>query len=200
MRIGVDFDNTLICYDGLFHGLALERGLIPADLPRDKTIIRNYIRAQGCEQDWILLQGLAYGAGIAGGTPFPGASEFFELARAQGHELFILSHKTQYPHKGEQVDLRQAALRWLLDKGFVDSPDALGSCLFFFPEREGKIEAVGNYRCDYFIDDLPDFLAMPGFPPGTSRCLFDPGNNHPEYAIGPRFTSWKIARHHALDG
>ena len=32
MRIGVDFDNTLVCYDGVFHRAALERGLIPSDL------------------------------------------------------------------------------------------------------------------------------------------------------------------------
>ena len=29
MLIGVDFDNTIVCYDKLFHQLALERSLIP---------------------------------------------------------------------------------------------------------------------------------------------------------------------------
>lgn len=28
MRIGVDLDNTIICYDALFHALALELSLI----------------------------------------------------------------------------------------------------------------------------------------------------------------------------
>ena len=199
MRIGVDFDNTLICYDGLFHSLALERGLIPAGLPRDKTVIRDHIRARGGEQDWILLQGLAYGTGIGGGTPFPGVTEFFETARRQGHELFIISHKTQYPHKGERVDLRQAALGWLLDHQFLERPEELGEHLFFAAEREDKIQAINECGCDYFIDDLPDFLGMQGFAEQATLCLFDPGDNHLEFSLGPRFTSWDAARRQVLN-
>ena len=199
MRIGVDFDNTLICYDGLFHSLALGRGLIPASLPENKTVIRDHIRARGGEQDWILLQGLAYGVGIGGGAPFPGVCEFFEAAQNQGHELFIISHKTQYPHKGELVDLHQAALGWLLDKGLLHTAEALGKDLFFSSDREGKIQAINNCGCEVFIDDLPDFLAMPSFPPGTAACLFDPGDNHAGYSLGPRFTSWDAARHHIVN-
>src|SRR6185437_11131914 len=40
MRIGIDFDNTIACYDGVFHAAALERGLIPKDLARDKNSVR----------------------------------------------------------------------------------------------------------------------------------------------------------------
>jgi len=29
--IGVDFDNTIVCYDALFHRVARERGLAPAE-------------------------------------------------------------------------------------------------------------------------------------------------------------------------
>ena len=200
MRIGVDFDNTIICYDGLFLSLARERGLVPEDLPANKTIVRDHIRAQGGEGDWILLQGLAYGVGIGGGTPFPGVREFFDGARKLGHELFIISHKTRYPHKGEQVDLRQAALGWLLENGFLDSPESLGRNLFFASEREGKIQRISECECEFFIDDLPDFLAMPGFPAGTKLCLFDPGDNHTGFELGSRFNSWHAARQHILDG
>jgi len=198
MRIGIDFDNTIICYDGLFHRLALERGLIPESLPKDKTVVRDHIRAQGGEEDWILLQGLAYGAGIGGGAPFPGVCEFFEASRSQGHELFIISHKTRFPHKGEQVDLRKAALGWLLGKGLLDSGAALGRNLFFAAEREGKISRINECCCDVFIDDLPDFLGMEGFQEGVGLCLFDPGGNHGGYAAGPRFESWNEAREHLL--
>ena len=37
MRIGIDFDNTIACYDGVFHQAALERGLIPPILPTTRT-------------------------------------------------------------------------------------------------------------------------------------------------------------------
>ena len=37
MLIGVDFDNTIVCYDGLFHRVAVEQGLIPQKFPRVKV-------------------------------------------------------------------------------------------------------------------------------------------------------------------
>ena len=36
MVLGVDFDNTIVRYDELFHSVAVERGLIPATLPARK--------------------------------------------------------------------------------------------------------------------------------------------------------------------
>jgi len=45
--LGLDFDNTLVRYDTLFHQLALEKGLIKDSLPVDKTAIRDYLRSQG---------------------------------------------------------------------------------------------------------------------------------------------------------
>ena len=29
MLVGLDFDNTIVCYDGLFHWLAAERSFVP---------------------------------------------------------------------------------------------------------------------------------------------------------------------------
>ena len=62
MRIGIDFDNTIACYDGVFHAAAVARGLIPAEIPTDKTSVRNHLRAIGREPDWTELQGYVYGA------------------------------------------------------------------------------------------------------------------------------------------
>jgi hypothetical protein len=44
---GIDFDNTIICYDRLFHQIALEGGLIPRDLPAEKNAGHDYLREQG---------------------------------------------------------------------------------------------------------------------------------------------------------
>ena len=41
MVIGVDFDNTLICYDQIFHRLAVEEGLISRNVPAQKKAIRD---------------------------------------------------------------------------------------------------------------------------------------------------------------
>ena len=45
MRLGLDFDNTIVCYDGLFHRVAREEGLIPAALPATKSDVRNHLRS-----------------------------------------------------------------------------------------------------------------------------------------------------------
>ena len=62
MRIGIDFDNTIACYDGVFHAAALERGLIPADLGRDKNSVRDHLNGAGRKDDFTELQGYVYGA------------------------------------------------------------------------------------------------------------------------------------------
>jgi len=44
VRIGIDFDNTIVSYDTLFHRVALERGLIPISVPANKISVREYLR------------------------------------------------------------------------------------------------------------------------------------------------------------
>ena len=46
MVIGIDFDNTIVSYDDLFHRLATERGLIPAAFPSRKTSMRDFLRQE----------------------------------------------------------------------------------------------------------------------------------------------------------
>jgi len=69
MIIGIDFDNTIVCYDRLFHKLALKRGLIPKSCPRVKEKIRDFLRKSGKEGDWTELQGRAYGPDILKAKP-----------------------------------------------------------------------------------------------------------------------------------
>ena len=58
MLIGLDFDNTIVRYDRLFHRLRRERGLIPDHLPVSKRAIRDHLRASGREEEWTELQGV----------------------------------------------------------------------------------------------------------------------------------------------
>jgi hypothetical protein len=57
--IGIDFDNTIVLYEDLFHRCALEEGLIRPETPKDKKAIRDEIRQlpQG-EARWTILQGV----------------------------------------------------------------------------------------------------------------------------------------------
>src|SRR5258705_747105 len=123
MRIGIDFDNTIACYDGVFHHAAVERGLVPKDLPTDKTSVRNHLRGIGREDDWTELQGHIYGARMDLVACYPGVIEFLHRAKALGHTVLVVSHKTRYPYIGPSHDLHAAAIAFLEMQGLFDVAD-----------------------------------------------------------------------------
>ena len=186
MIIGVDFDNTLACYDQLFHRLALERGWVMPNSPANKTAVRDALRGNGQEQDWITLQGLAYGSRISEAPAFAGALTFFKKAAAQGVELYVVSYKTKRPVSGDDVDLHHAAAAWLTQKQFLENPQTgLAREHVFFEETKAlKLARITSLGCDHFIDDLPEFLAEPVFPAHAQKWLFDPSGNAPQATIG----------------
>ena len=61
MRIGIDFDNTIVSYDELFHKVAVEQALVPANIPKSKLAARDYLRKIDNEPVWTELQGLSMG-------------------------------------------------------------------------------------------------------------------------------------------
>src|SRR5215469_4331457 len=98
-RIGIDFDNTLIDYDEVFRALACERGLIDPGFRGGKDDVRRAVRALPDGEDaWQRLQGAVYGSRIADAVLFEGAGAFLRHARAEGHDILIVSHKTEYGH------------------------------------------------------------------------------------------------------
>lgn len=178
MRIGIDFDNTIACYDGVFHAAAVERGLIPADLARDKNSVRDHLNGCGRKDDFTELQGYVYGARMDLVSPFPGFAEFVAVAQGAGHDLFIVSHKTRHPILGPWHDMHAAARGFLVNRGLIgEGLSRIDPAKVFFElTKEEKVARASGLRCDMFIDDLPEILAMPGFPDGMRRILFDPDN------------------------
>ncbi len=176
MVIGLDFDNTIVCYDDVFHRAAVEQGLIPATLPLDKNSVRNFLRADGREDDWTRLQGYVYGVAISGAQPYPGVFEFLEQSRRHGAEVVIVSHKTRHPVLGEPYDLHRAAGEWLRAQGFFDTARTGLSAerAHFELTATAKRDRIGRCACAVFIDDLPEFLDHPDFPTAVDRMLFDP--------------------------
>lgn len=174
--VGVDLDNTLICYDELFHALALERGHIDSRVPRSKRAVRDAMFARGLHAEWTELQGEAYGVRLIEARPFPGALETLRALHARGVELRIVSHKTRRPASGAAVDLRARAMDWLAMNRIVD-PSRTGiheGRVYFEDDREAKAARIQALGCTHFIDDLREFLLAPGFPADVTRYLFDP--------------------------
>jgi len=193
MIIGIDFDNTIVSYDAIFYKMAREGGLIPDTAGAGKEQIRNFLRQAGREDHWTRLQGLVYGEGIKACPAFPGVMDFLRACRAKSFKTLIISHKTLHPILGPALDLHGAARGWLRDNGFYETQDtgiAPGDANFLPTKRE-KLELIAGSRCDFFIDDLPEFLGEPGFPAGTKKILFDPNNSGRQDAGYIKANSWE---------
>jgi hypothetical protein len=188
MVIGIDFDNTIICYDEVFHRAALEKALIPSTVPVRKNDVRDYLRSQGQEQAWTELQGLVYGTRMNEATPFPGFTEFLERGTQLGLPMFIISHKTPTPAVGPAYDLHKAAMEWLRSQRFIE-PAAQGlplSHIHFGSTREEKIQWIRKTACTHFIDDLEEVFREESFPAEIVKILFAQTSPLPE-------RSWLVA-------
>ena len=179
MRIGLDFDNTLVGYDRLFHKVALEQGVIPEKVPVNKIAVRDFLRTSGREDIWTEMQGYVYGLRMAEAEPYPGALDTLRSLRAEGHRLCIISHKTKYPFAGPKYDLHAAARSWIAThlqcsaELLIDHAD-----IFFEMTKADKLERIAALSCDVFLDDLPEILLADGFPVDVRKLLFDPDNHH----------------------
>ena len=179
MRIGLDFDNTIVCYDQAIALLAEELFELPPDLPRTKLGVRNYLRATSREPEWTAFQGELYGPGMHHAQPFEGAISTMQQLVAAGHELVIISHRTRQPYAGEPHDLHLAARNWVADR--LQSAGLFGEAgdktfAHFLESREQKIQVIANLGCSLFLDDLTDVLNDSSFPLSTRGILFSPGS------------------------
>jgi hypothetical protein len=193
IRIGIDFDNTIVCYDTVFHTIALEERLIPETLQPGKAQVRDYLRGIGREEHWTELQGLVYGARMDNADPFPGVIDFFLFCRKNNLPVSIVSHKTRYPYRGPKYDLHHAAYQWLELYGFFDPGKISFSKkrVFFELTKYEKIHRIARLKCTHFIDDLPEFLSEPDFPSQVQRILFDPNGLHPKLRFLENAVSWE---------
>ena len=197
MIVGVDFDNTIVCYNGVFHSAAVERGLIPEGAPATKEGVRDALRRCGREDAWTELQGYVYGVKCREAQPFPGVVGFFLRCRREGVPVHVISHRTRRPYRGPAYDLHRAAHEWLASRGFFD-PAGAGlspARIHFETTKEAKSRRIAEVGCTHFVDDLPEFLADPGFPAGVARILFDPEGRRAAPGDVRRAGSWEEIGH-----
>ena len=200
MRVGIDFDNTIANYEGVFHAAAVERGLIPADLGTAKNDVRDYLNASGRKDEFTELQGYVYGARMDLVSLYPGVADFIAAAAGSGREVFVVSHKTRTPLLGQPYDMHAAARDFLRSQRLFGPGLLTQERTFFEPTKEEKVARVASLELDVFIDDLPEILTMAGFPETTRRILFDPQDALAARAGGlERYLGWS-SLHRALLG
>lgn len=179
LHIGLDLDNTIIDYEGVFGPAAEEIGLLPTGhgLLNKEAVKARLIATDPSEAQWMRLQGQVYGRFIGGAVPYPGVIEFLTAMRRAGARVSIVSHKTEYGHFDEaRVHLWQAALGWLESHGFFTSSHFAieRTDVHFATTRDAKIMQIQALGCRAFVDDLPEVLAHPDFPADVEKIWFAP--------------------------
>lgn len=195
-HVGIDFDNTIVIYDDVFHRHAVADFGMPRAVPADKPAIRNYFfgyKGQGGYEHWVELQGIVYGTRMEEARMAEGLDRVLRECAAAGIRISIISHKTEYAAMGPRVHLHEAAWRWLDARGLLaDGAFGIGrDDVFFETERSRKLERIAQRGCDVFVDDLPEVFAEPSFPAGARKILYDPADSH---QAGPGITkarSWE---------
>jgi len=179
MRIGLDFDNTIVCYDEAISILANKLFELPSEVPRTKVGVRNFLRAAGRGEEWSAFQGELYGPGMCLAQPFDGAIDTMHQLEADGHDLVIVSHRSLRPYAGKPHDLHAAALGWvsqhLQTAGLFTNRSLIGDnsgSVHFLESQEKKLAKIAELRCELFLDDLPEVIHSPGFPAATIGILF----------------------------
>ncbi len=194
MLIGLDFDNTIVCYDQAIAELAAEQLNIPASIDRTKQGVRDFLRQENREDEWTAFQGHLYGPGIARAVPFPNAIEVIGDLRSAGHRTVIISHKTRYPYAGPKHDLHAAARGWI-----KTHLTASGTALFSDDDillnetKDDKVDVIRTLGCDVFLDDLPEILSHPAFPDQSRPILFAPAGSEMEHPFTV-VSSWQEFR------
>jgi hypothetical protein len=178
LRIGIDFDNTIITYDDVFCAAAKAKGLIDADFTGNKQAVRDAVRLlSDGELAWQRLQGQVYGKGIVDAKMVEGVEAFLRRARAAGCIVAVVSHKTEYGHfDPDRVNLRNAALAWMAGQGLFDGRHGIALAnVYFESTRAEKLKRIAALSLTHFIDDLEEVLTDPDFPPDVERILFADG-------------------------
>jgi len=193
-RIGIDFDNTIASYDALFIAALAELNWHDRAALYSKKEIRDQLRlTENGETKWQELQALVYGPRMNEAHVFPGLDIFLSKGRVLAADIFIVSHKTQYAARDVgRIDLRQASLKWLKDKGLlgVGAGTFKRDEIFFEATRDEKIDRIINLECTHFIDDLVEVFEHPKFPPNVEKILFDPYKSSLDIEDVTNLSSW----------
>ena len=195
-RIGIDFDNTIACYDQAFGEVAILMGLKePGYIALSKVGTKAQIMARpDGDVAWQRLQGKVYGKHMLLADVFPGFHEFLYLSKLRGHKVFIVSHKSEFGHFDvERVPLREQALVWLAQNEILQKNEFTldRHDIFFETTREEKIQKICELGCTHFVDDLREVFDERLFPTDVGKILFRPSPAMADVSDASCAVSWR---------
>ena len=173
-KLGVDLDNTIICYDEAFQRVGVKTELLPPTFIGNKREVKSYLLGLFNGQfKWEKLQGLVYGREILSAHVFPGFLPFLDELKRNCLEIVIISHKTRIAHHDEKnTNLRLAAKSFLIKELILGKHKVPNKNLVFCGTLDEKINRINDENCDLFIDDLEQVFDHPKFPNKCQKILF----------------------------
>jgi len=168
MLIGLDFDNTLACYNDVFTSEAQKKGLVNKEWKGSKQDLKLLLDSlEDGQTTWQKMQGQVYGPSMQKASLFPGVARFLLRCKLKGFTVFIVSHKTKYGHYDKtKTLLREASLKWMDSKGFFKD-DLFGinrKNIFFANTQSEKVLKIKSLNLDVFVDDLEEIFLHHDFP------------------------------------
>ena len=175
MLIGLDFDNTIACYNDVFSSEAKTKGLVDIDWVGSKRDLKLLLESEkNGQNEWQKMQGQVYGPSMHKATLFPGVARFLLRCNLEGHTVFIVSHKTKYGHFDKtKTLLREQSLNWMEKQGFFKETlyGLDRKNIFFANTQSEKVLKIKSLNLDIFVDDLEEIFLHSDFP-GIKKILF----------------------------
>lgn len=178
IRLGTDFDNTIVSYEHVFPRATKALGIDVPDEIEGKPELRRFLRGlPDGEILWQKVQAEVYGRRMCEAEMETGFREAMQRCRAEGVPVVVVSHKTRFAAQDPDTDLHKASLQWMESNHFFN-PDGLGfgrQDVYFEPTRKEKVRRIGSLGCTHFVDDLPEVFLNSDFPEGVARILYGQG-------------------------
>jgi len=204
LRIAVDLDNTIVCFDEAFVEAARAIGLVGPEFQGGKQEVRDLARrSERGDVLWSELQGEVYGTKMQHAQLYPGVADFLRSCRNYGAKVWIVSHKTEFNQFGQRrVNLRDAALDWMNENGFFDIIGFGFSReeVYFEKTRDEKLARLRSLRPTHVVDDLVEVLTDPSFPVGPRRILYDPSCDPGGSTLFVPCSSWQDVEREIFGG
>jgi hypothetical protein len=169
MRIGFDFDNTIVDYSSVFTQIANDLGLKYENNP--KNSIKYYFEAEmNNPSSWKEVQLEVYCKLINNIKPSDKLSDLISWLIEFNHDFFIVSHKTQTIKTHSSIsDLRDPAIKWIEN----NLPYFNKERIFFESSVIEKVRKIKSLSLDFFVDDLLTILKHHQFPKETKKILLN---------------------------
>ena len=150
MKVGFDFDNTILNYDKVFAYLSkVEFVMNLKNLIKVK--LEKIINKKG-EKEWMRLQGLMYGKFIFKAEINQGVQNLIYRLLLNNYKVYIVSHKTKYGHFDKLINLRLQALKWLTLNSVINNKQQAIRKKYFVDSIIDKINKINELKLNYFIE------------------------------------------------